>query len=157
MLNNFEEYYMKLVDYSKEELIDIATKSFYYVHNILKEEFDDKSFVMDLMIDLLDGFLVCDGPVNKEEAELYNNIFETEFSIDEINELVDSHKEKSKERLPKLDKMKMTNTDLRDTLFLMGASVAAIDGEINVKEQEYIEQYSRVDIVKEDNDKSIKA
>ena len=152
MLNNFENYYMEIVEYSKEELTKVVGGAFFVLNDALKKEFTDHDFILNVMLDLLDGFMVCDGPVNQDETDLYNSVFETSFTKEELNDLVELHKNEKDARLAKLEKFKLKDEEFRNSLFLFGSCICAIDGSINVKEQEYLESHVRIDIGKNNGD-----
>lgn len=154
MLNNYEEYYLEIIDKPKEELAEIAYKSFCYINDLLKKYITDMDERMNFLIDVVELIIACDGDVNEDEANLFNHIFESEFSLEDINAICTDQNESKKQSLNKLEKLKVKDTDFRDVFFLFCSCVAAIDDRINTTEQEFIEKHIRIDINRSEDSKA---
>ena len=148
MEHNFESYYLEVMSYPKEELKELAKKSMYFVHNQIKKQLTDIDERMKLILVLVECYMIVDGPISDEERDLYKYMLEYKDDIPELNQMcINSFNDLDKYKIL-LDVLKKNDEDIRDGLFMLGATIAAIDGEINIKEQEFIENMSRISITK---------
>ena len=149
MENNFETYYLEIASYSKEQLDEYAYKSFAFVNNQIKKQLTNDDSRLNLMLDILECFLIVDGPVNEAERDLFCKITGyPDLSVEDLNKICATAYAEQDKHKDVLAILKKNSEDVRDGLFFLGACLAAIDGEINVKEQKYIEEFVRVDIGK---------
>ena len=148
MEHNFESYYLEVMSYPKEELKELAKKSMYFLHNQIKKQLTDIDERMKLILVLVESYMIVDGPISDEERDLYKYMLEYMDDIPELNQMcINSFNDLDKYNTL-LNVLKKNDEDIRDGLFMLGATIAAIDGEINIKEQEFIENLSRISITK---------
>ena len=88
MRQEFEELYNTYLGLSHEEKINAAKYGAYEVYKYFNEKGADNKYISGFLGALIAFFIGADRQVTQQEVDIYNGVFETEFTAEELMDYI---------------------------------------------------------------------